>query len=1109
MAWRSEDLRQRLRRRVPARVYGRGEDYLARGRVLEWCQEGDELVGRVRGSYGHVYETRVWRHDGELEAACTCPYGDFCKHAVALVLAAAREEETARPGADFEVYGSADGPDRQLPPGGSGPQPSAPAEPAPAEPPAGKSPAPPASHTTASAGRAKQKGAAQAPAPSWEQLLSVAAEEFPRAEPERGVRYLVYRLYPHEQGLGLSLGVARYGVRGLGAETPFHFDPWYPYTVKWPPGATELDRWVLQLVQKRGYPAEYVIPAPLVGTALDLFFHLPFAFWGDATEPIAFGGPPLVARLSVEGTGDLRLRAVLYGPDGREWTPPDDAAYLLAGRLWVICQKRFFREVVAPCAPEVIFAALAWPFTVPAAEVDRFVGRYLPRLRAAGVLVPPPSLEARIRTGTPRPVLTLWEEKRALVGRLAFSYGEGSLPVAPAGDGDLAPLEVTREDGTHWIYRDVPAEGEALRRLAELGAPVGPDGAFVLTGEEALDFLWRLEEVAGEWEVYGLEKLRHYRLCRVRPRTRVRVSSGLDWFELELGLEWEGGRAGTEVVLPALRSGHRYVRLQDGRFLPLPPEWREAGPELVAELGTPEVSEGTLRLSKAQAPLAAAWLDTAAVREEDEDWRQFLHRLRHFGGVGAAPLPRGLKADLRPYQRHGYDWLCFLRDHGLHGVLADEMGLGKTVQVLALLLAEKEGGRAAAPSLVVVPTSLVWNWVDEARRFTPALRVLALVGPQRHRLFERLREYDLAVTTYGLLVRDGERLAGTDWHYLVLDEAHRIKNPASQAARAACRMRARHRLALTGTPLENNLSELWSLFHFLMPGLLGAYEQFAERYARPIEQHGDAARLAALRRRIHPFILRRAKEQVAADLPPRVETVVTCELLPAQRRLYEQVLEACRQRVFAAVEERGLGRSHLTVLDALLKLRQVCCHPQLLKMPGNQVRASAKLELFRELVADLTAEGHRILVFSQFVEMLQILARELARLGLRYEYLDGQTRDRRERIARFQESKDIPVFLMSLKAGGLGLNLTAANYVIHYDPWWNPAVEDQATDRAHRIGQEKPVFSYKLITRGTVEEKMLVLQERKKHLVADLLAGTTTAAKHLTLEDLQVLFSAE
>ncbi len=434
------------------------------------------------------------------------------------------------------------------------------------------------------------------------------------------------------------------------------------------------------------------------------------------------------------------------------------------------------------------------------------------------------------------------------------------------------------------------------------------------------------------------------------------------------------------------------------------------------------------------------------------------------------------------------------------------MGLGKTLQTLALLLAEKEAGRADRPSLVVVPTSLVFNWVDEARRFAPGLRLLALVGPDRGHRFAELGDHDVVLTTYALLRQDGERLAAHRFHYLVLDEAQNIKNPASLTARAAKALSARHRLALTGTPLENNLTELWSIFDFLMPGFLGSHEAFVQRYARPVEAHGDQDALARLRRRVNPFILRRVKRDVAAELPPKTETVLTCELTPAQRRLYRQVLEASRARVFAEVEQKGIARSHIAILDALLKLRQVCCHPQLLRIPGNRVQASAKLELFRELISEVVAGGHRALVFSQFVGMLSILRRELERLGIAYEYLDGRTRDREARVKRFQEREDIPVFLISLKAGGAGLNLTAASYVIHFDPWWNPAVEAQATDRAYRIGQEREVFSYKLITRGTVEEKIQELQRRKQALADGLLSVDAALGKHLTREDLEELF---
>lgn len=438
-------------------------------------------------------------------------------------------------------------------------------------------------------------------------------------------------------------------------------------------------------------------------------------------------------------------------------------------------------------------------------------------------------------------------------------------------------------------------------------------------------------------------------------------------------------------------------------------------------------------------------------------------------------------------------------------------GDGVCKHAVALLLAEKASGRAAGPSLAVVPTSLVFNWLDEVRRFAPGLSVLPLVGPDRADRFDAAGEHDLVLTTYPLLRRDGERLAGREYHYLILDEAQNIKNPASQTARAAKALRARHRLALTGTPLENNLFELWSLFDFLMPGFLGSLERFTARYARPIQEGADGEALARLRRRIHPFVLRRLKRDVAADLPPRTETVLTCELAPAQRKLYRQVLAASRERVFAEVEAKGIARSRITILDALLKLRQVCCHPQLLRLPGNRVRDAAKLDLFRDLIEEVVAGGHRALVFSQFVGMLALLREELDRLGVAYEYLDGRTpaRECEARVKRFQERDDVPVFLISLKAGGTGLNLTAASYVIHVDPWWNPAVEAQATDRAHRLGQDRHVFSYKLIARGTVEEKILELQRRKQALADGLLATEAALAKHLTREDLEALFSAD
>ena len=447
--------------------------------------------------------------------------------------------------------------------------------------------------------------------------------------------------------------------------------------------------------------------------------------------------------------------------------------------------------------------------------------------------------------------------------------------------------------------------------------------------------------------------------------------------------------------------------------------------------------------------------------------------------------------------------MSFLRDHGLHGILADDMGLGKTIQAIALLLSEKEAGHHG-PSLLVAPTSVVYNWEQEIAKFGPELKVLVLHGSDRHARFDEIPDADVVVTSYGLLQRDKALLLEQPFHYVILDEAQKIKNPRSQAAKLACKLRSRHRLCLTGTPIENNLLEFWSLFHFLMPGLLGTEKFFRATFFKVDPTEAEASR-ERLRRLTRPFILRRLKQDVATDLPPRSEIVSYCEMGPEQRKLYEDTLAAVRGTIFAEVQARGLRRAHFHVLEGLLRLRQVACDPRLVMR--DEAAASppaAKVELFMEMLKEMIDNGHRVLVFSQFVKMLHILRDRLGEEGIAHSYLDGQTKDRLERVQRFN-ADDTPVFLISLKAGGTGLNLTGADYVIHFDPWWNPAVEDQATDRAHRIGQTRHVFSYKLIAKDTVEEKVLSLQAQKRQMVRDVLGGSESSMADLTMEDLEFL----
>ncbi|MDN6088964.1 MAG: DEAD/DEAH box helicase, partial [Enterobacterales bacterium] len=437
---------------------------------------------------------------------------------------------------------------------------------------------------------------------------------------------------------------------------------------------------------------------------------------------------------------------------------------------------------------------------------------------------------------------------------------------------------------------------------------------------------------------------------------------------------------------------------------------------------------------------------------------------------------------------------------------ADDMGLGKTVQTLAHILLEKESGRLDRPALIVVPTTLVHNWREEAARFTPDLNVLVLSGPQRKDHFDRIEQCDLILTTYSLLWRDQKVLTQHDYHLLILDEAQYVKNATTRAATALRDLNARHRLCLTGTPLENHLGEIWSLFDFLLPGFLGSQKEFNQRWRVPIERDGDAVRRDLLVRRIRPFMLRRRKDDVATELPPKTTLLRTVELKGSQRDLYETVRTAMQEKVRTAIDSQGMARSHIIVLDALLKLRQVCCDPRLVNLEkAALVKESAKLELLLELLPEMIDEGRRILLFSQFTGMLDLISQALDKAGIAYVTLTGSTADRHAPVQRFQRG-EVPLFLISLKAGGVGLNLTAADTVIHYDPWWNPAAENQATDRAHRMGQDKPVFVYKLIAAGSIEEKIVALQDKKAALADSILSEDTSGSTKFSADDLSALF---
>jgi superfamily II DNA or RNA helicase len=597
------------------------------------------------------------------------------------------------------------------------------------------------------------------------------------------------------------------------------------------------------------------------------------------------------------------------------------------------------------------------------------------------------------------------------------------------------------------------------------------------------------------------------------------------WFDLSLGIEVQGQRINILPALPALIAQIKLLKSQllegaelqlpetmyvphhgndGGAWLRLPTEplkpWLSALLELLD--GSHNLKGESLRLSRMEALRLSAALGEGAVWDGAQGLKKLLTQLK--GGASALQpvlLPEGLKAELRPYQLQGLSWLQFLREQGLAGVLADDMGLGKTLQTLAHLLIEKEAGRLTHPALIIAPVSLMGNWQREAAKFTPSLRVLLLHGAARHEAAQDISQADIVLSPYSLLPRDKERWLAQQWSIVVLDEAQNIKNAHTDAAQVAYEIPAGQRLCLSGTPMENHLGELWSLFHFLMPGFLGSARRFKELYRTPIEKHGDSEILAALSRRVTPFILRRTKKEVLKDLPDKIETLSMVSLEGQQADLYETIRLATEKSVREALSNQGLARSQIQVLDALLKLRQVCCDPRLVPTEAARaVKQSAKLELLMEILPEMLAEGRKVLLFSQFTSMLELIEEELAKRKIQWVKLTGQSKKRDDIIDQFT-SGQVPLFLISLKAGGVGLNLPQADTVIHYDPWWNPAVENQATDRAHRIGQTSQVFVYKLVASGTIEERMLKLQERKAQLTNSMLDGAQMRKQPLFTED--------
>ncbi len=815
------------------------------------------------------------------------------------------------------------------------------------------------------------------------------------------------------------------------------------------------------------------------------------------------GGDTIIVKTSFERASDKRRFSLMQGGWFEGWPS------------WQIdTQEGIARRVDKRVSPAAMRRLLRSPtIGEPMRELPRLIMQGLPKVALEiGAELPELSQIADVVDLVPTFRMRAGGSLVEAHVELHAAYGDEEIQVRADG---ITPPVLTQPPAegmkrARCVRVDIAAQQDAAGRLVALGLRPDETGqTFIATGDAAIRF-WSegLAELPDTWDLFVPEDLVDTQVRHKPIGVFAKVTSGMDWLNVKLSYESEGIGVDRNELRRCLAEGKKYVRLDDGSFAPFDADAVKAMLEREVELMTAAGKTG--RLPLAQAGRVQELLLGAAGSSVTASARELFQKLGNIEEITVTKKPAGLKATLRPYQEAGLSWLKFIHDIGSGGVLADDMGLGKTIQTIALLLAIKQDEKTMR-ALIVAPTSVVTNWQRELERFSPKLKVALWHGADRKDKdqLDKVKRADVVITSYALLRRDEQFLSSLDLTYAILDEAQHIKNPMSATAAAAKHLRARRRLALTGTPIENRLSEIWSIFDYVSPGLLGPLDKFEQRFSRPIEA-GDYKTAQRLRTTIHPFILRRTKQEVAKDLPEKIETDQICDLTGDQGTVYQQVAKEVRAQVLGEVERVGLAKSQLQILAGLTRLRQAACDPRLLGLPRDFTdEDSGKLTALRELVQNAIEGGHKVLVFSQFVMMLKIIEKAMKEDGVAYEYLDGSTKDRAERIDRFQMDPTVPVFLISLKAGGTGLNLTAADHVIHLDPWWNPAVEDQATARAHRIGQSKVVTAYRLVAAGTIEEKIQLLKGKKRELVASVLSEDQGGAKKLTKADLEELFSVD
>ncbi len=1064
----------------------RGRVYKTSNAVIEldWIADASVLQSTVQGSEAEPYQQRILIAPHRLDGECTCPVHYNCKH-VAAALLSWIDKQSASPSADDQAL------------------------------------------------RAVNR---------WlQRLVEQGKVASPRLEHhELGEPLLFYQLDSNsisqtKTGITLEILQSRLLKRGgYGKETPYRYHGHYHH----PEWVLPSDRSILELAVGRHSDFNYrtlTIDGDIGHLLLGKLLSTNRCYWGDDREKPLHAGGSKTLNFNWQASNDDNLSLHVELPDIENWQliPSDPPWYvdtdtLVAGQLQDVPPTSVLVNLVnAPALPQAHAQA---------------VSNYLAsRLPDASVPLPVEPNFVRVEV-KPEPLLVLQSREdspdiRDFYASIRFRYGDYLLPfdgmeadaTLEGKTSDGKPLMLTRDLSTETRYAV-----EFGKRFTDFESAIQSDPTFFSRADrkpksrdvQTIARNWhkllaeRPELIAEGWKVQCREPfdLDFKSITTIEATLSDSTSS---WFDMALRLTHENQTFDLlPLVVEWLQSDTRdqsiLLQSESGQWLEVAPEVFTPVADILLELFDDPSQSDSFRLPRQRAgtleELEKQWHGTGLHINWNgaEDAFALAKQLDNFEGIENPEMPPALKARLRPYQLDGVGWLSFLAEFSFNGILADDMGLGKTLQTLAHLLHEKTIGRLKGTTLIVAPTSLLGNWSREAERFTPTLKTQVWHGSDRKSHGLNFDDVDIVVTSYALVTRDIDILREQNFGFIVLDESQAIKNPGAKVTQALKTLTIKRRLCLTGTPLENHLGELWSQFDFLMPGFLGTRKHFNRYFRNPIETHNSAQRQERLAALIKPFLLRRRKEQVASELPPKTEIIREVALDGEQARLYESIRVTMEHRVRQLLAERGLARSHIEMLDALLKLRQTCCHPKLVKLDtARGIAESAKTDLLLSMLQELIAEGKKILLFSQFTEMLGLIETELNAANIPYAKLTGRTRKRDQVIDSFQHG-DIPLFLISLKAGGTGLNLTAADTVIHYDPWWNPAVENQASDRAHRIGQTKPVFIYKLVASNTVEEKILAMQQHKQLLADQTLdQSEQTALQNLSADDILKLFEAD